>query len=61
MFPLITGGMSVSMPAPEEDELKPNTEVVMSHITDRSRIMVVNSPNNLIGVVLAYDDLMSFG
>jgi len=56
---LITGGTPVSMPALEENEFKLNADVVMSHVTDRSRIMIVNSPNNPTGAVFSYDDLAS--
>ncbi len=58
---LIAGGIPVSMPALEENEFKLNAEVVMSHVTDRSRIMIINSPNNPTGAVLSYDDLASLG
>ncbi len=56
---LIAGGMPVSMPALEENEFKLNADVVMSHVTDRSRIMIVNSPNNPTGAVFSYNDLAS--
>ncbi len=49
------------MPALEENEFKLNAEVVMSHVTDGSRIMIINSPNNPTGAVLSYDDLASLG
>jgi aspartate/methionine/tyrosine aminotransferase len=55
----MTGGMPVSMPAPEEDEFELNAEVVMSHITDKPHMMVVNSLSNPVGAVLVYNDLTS--
>ena len=58
---LIAGGIPVSMPALEENEFKLNADVVMSHVTDRSRIMIVNSPNNPTGAVFSYGDLASLG
>jgi aminotransferase len=56
---LIAGGTPIPMPALEENEFKLNADVVMSHVTDRSRIMIVNSPNNPTGAVFSYDDLAS--
>jgi len=56
---LMVDGIPVSMPALEENEFKPDADVVMSHVTDRSRIMIVNSPNNPTGAVFSYDDLAS--
>jgi aminotransferase len=56
---LMAGGTPVSMPALEENDFRLNADVVMSHVTDRSRIMIVNSPNNPTGAVLSYDDLAS--
>ncbi len=58
---LIAGGVPVSTPALEENEFKLNADVVMSHVTGRSRIMIVNSPNNPTGAVFSYDDLASLG
>lgn len=56
---LIASGTPVSMPTLEENDFKLNADVVMSHVTDKSRIMVVNSPNNPTGAVFSYDDLAS--
>jgi len=56
---LMVDGIPVSMPALEENEFKPDADVVMSHVTDRSRIMIVNSPNNPTGAVFSHDDLAS--
>jgi len=58
---LIAGGIPVSVPALEENEFKLNAEVVMSHVTGRSHIMIVNSPNNPTGAVFSYNDLASLG
>ena len=55
----IAGGIPVSMPALEENEFKLNAGVVMSHVTDRSRLVIANSPNNPTGAVFSYDDLAS--
>lgn len=56
---LIADGKPVSMPVVDGNMFKLNEDFVMSHITDRSRLMIVNSPNNPIGAVFSYDDLAS--
>ena len=54
---LMAGGVPVSMPMLEKDDFKLDAEVVMSLITDRSRVMIINTPNNPTGSVLSYDDI----
>jgi aminotransferase len=56
---LIASGIPVSMPLLEENGFRLNAEAVMSHVTEKSRIMIVNSPNNPTGAVFSYDDLSS--
>jgi aminotransferase len=56
---LIAGGKPVSVPLLEENEFRLNAEVVMSHVTDKSRVLIVNSPNNPTGAVFSFDDLSS--
>lgn len=46
-----SGGTPVSMPVLEENEFRLNAGVVMSHVTDGSRIMTVNSLRNPTGAV----------
>ncbi|UCE96838.1 MAG: pyridoxal phosphate-dependent aminotransferase [Candidatus Bathyarchaeota archaeon] len=53
----IAGGVPVSMPILENDGFKPNLETVMSLITNRSRVMIINSPNNPTGSVFTSGDL----
>ena len=54
---LMAGGVPVSMPMLEKEYFKIDAEVVMSLITDRSRVMITNTPNNPTGSVLSYDDV----
>lgn len=54
---LIAGGIPVSMPMLEDDGFKPNVEAVTSLITKKSRVIILNSPNNPTGSVLTYDEL----
>ena len=56
---LMAGGVPVSMPLLEENDFRLNADVVMSLITDKSRVMILNSPNNPTGSVLSYDDISS--
>lgn len=56
---LMTNGVPVSMPVLEENDFRLNAGVVMSHVTDRSRLMIVNSPSNPTGAVFSHDDLAS--
>ena len=54
---LIAGGIPVSMPMLENDGFKPDIETVTSLITKKSRVIIINSPNNPTGSVLTYDEL----
>ncbi len=48
----MASGVPVSMPLLEKDGFSVDEEVVISQITERSRMIVVNSPNNPTGSVL---------
>lgn len=56
---LLAGGVPVSVPLLEDNGFKPSIETVTSLVTDKSRVMMLNSPNNPTGMVLSYDDLAS--
>lgn len=56
---LMADGISVSVPLFEKDGFKYNADIVMSHITDKSRVMIVNSPSNPVGHVLSYEEAVS--
>jgi aspartate/methionine/tyrosine aminotransferase len=45
------------MPLLEKNSFTLNAETVMPLITDKSRVIIVNSPNNPTGSVLSYHDL----
>ncbi len=53
----IAGGTPVSMPMQENDGFKPDMETVTSLITKKSRVIILNSPNNPTGSVLTFDEL----
>lgn len=55
---LIAGGDPVFVPLHEGDAYKLDADVVMSHITDKTRVIIINSPHNPTGAVFSYDDLL---
>jgi len=54
---LLAGGVPVSVPLLEENEFKPSIDDVISLITSKSRVMILNYPNNPTGAVLSYDEV----
>jgi len=54
---LLAGGVPVHIPLLEKREFKPSIADVMSLITDKSRVMIINYPNNPTGAVLSYDEV----
>lgn len=55
---LLAGGVPVSVPLHAENGFKLDVDAVMSRVTDRSRVIIMNSPNNPTGAVFSYDDLL---
>ncbi|MEM3696077.1 MAG: pyridoxal phosphate-dependent aminotransferase [Candidatus Bathyarchaeia archaeon] len=53
---LLAGGVPVYVPLREENSFKPSVEDVISRITKRSRVMILNYPNNPTGAVLSHDE-----
>ncbi|MBA7560171.1 pyridoxal phosphate-dependent aminotransferase [Candidatus Atribacteria bacterium 1244-E10-H5-B2] len=51
------GGIPISVPVYEENEFKISPESIKKRITNRTKILMLNSPNNPTGAVLDYDDL----
>jgi len=56
---LLAGGVSVSFPLLEENDFKPSIDDVMSRITNKSRVMILNYPSNPTGTVLSYDEAVA--
>jgi len=54
---LMAGGAPVFMPLLEKNGFKIEEEDVISQITKKSRVMIINSPNNPTGAVLSRGDL----
>jgi aspartate/methionine/tyrosine aminotransferase len=55
---LIAGGVPVSVPTRESNGFKLDVDAVMSRVTDKSRVIIINSPNNRADAVFSYDDLL---
>jgi len=51
------GGIPVLVPVYEENEFKLSPESIKKRITNRTKILMLNSPNNPTGAVLDYNDL----
>jgi len=51
------GGKPISVPVYEENEFKISPESIKKRITNRTKILMLNSPNNPTGAVLDYDNL----
>jgi aminotransferase len=55
---LLTGGKPIHVSIRKLGGFHLDAETVMSHITKRSRAIIINSPNNPTGTVFSYDDLL---
>lgn len=53
----LAGGVPVCVPLLEENAYKPSCDDVMSLVTPRSRVIILNYPNNPTGAVLSYDEV----
>lgn len=53
----LAGGIPISVPILEENGFKPSINDVISLITDKSRVMILNFPNNPTGAVLSYEEI----
>jgi aminotransferase len=54
---LLAGGVPVHVPLLEQNDFRPIVDDVTSLVTDRSRVMILNYPNNPTGAVLSYDEV----
>jgi len=51
------GGVPVPVPAYEENQFRLKAEDIKKKITDKTKILMINSPNNPTGAVLDFNDL----
>ncbi len=53
----LAGGVPISVPLLEKNRFEPSINDVMSLITDRSRVIILNFPNNPTGAMLSYSEV----
>lgn len=53
----LAGGDPVAIPLLEENSFKPSLDDVTSLVTAKSRVMILNFPNNPTGSTLSYDEV----
>jgi aminotransferase len=53
---MLAGAEPVAIPLLEKNEFRPSIDDVTSLITTKSRVMIINFPNNPTGAVLSYDE-----
>jgi len=53
----LAGGVPVHVPLREDNDFRPSMNDVTSLITGKSRVMILNHPNNPTGSVLSYDEV----
>jgi aspartate/methionine/tyrosine aminotransferase len=54
---VLAGGVPVSVPVLEKNGFKPSVDDVMSLITKKSRVIILNYPNNPTGAVLSFNEM----
>jgi len=54
---ILAGGIPVHIPLLEKNGFKPSIEDVTSLITNRSRVMILNYPNNPTGATLSFNEI----
>lgn len=55
----LAGGIPAPIPLHAENDFKPTISDVTSLITEKSRVIILNYPNNPTGAVLSYDEVAS--
>jgi aminotransferase len=53
----LAGGVPVLMPCLEKDNFRLTPDVLMEHITPKSKVLILNFPNNPSGAVMRREDL----
>ncbi|SEV92818.1 aromatic amino acid aminotransferase apoenzyme [Thermococcus thioreducens] len=54
---ILAGGKPVEVPTYEENEFRLNVDDLEKHVTEKTRALIINSPNNPTGAVLTRKDL----
>ena len=53
----LAGGIPVPVPCREKDEFKLTPDALMERITGKSKVLIINFPNNPTGAVMRREDL----
>ena len=53
----LAGGISVPVPCLEKDQFRPTPDAIMERVTQRTKALVLNFPNNPTGAVLHREEL----
>lgn len=54
---ILAGGKPVMVPTREEEEFKPRIEDLEKHVSEKTRAIIINTPNNPTGTVYTRKDL----
>ncbi len=54
---ILAGGKPVEVPTHEENEFRLSVDDLKKHVTEKTRALIINSPNNPTGAVLTRKDL----
>lgn len=54
---LLAGGKPIEVPTHEENEFRLSVDDLKKHVTEKTRALIINSPNNPTGAVLTRKDL----
>ena len=58
---ILAGGKPVEVPTYEENEFRLSVEDLEKHVTEKTRALIINTPNNPTGAVLTKKDLEEIG
>ncbi len=58
---ILAGGKPVEVPTYEENEFRLSVEDLEKHVTEKTRALIINTPNNPTGAVLTRKDLEEIG
>ncbi|WP_456395228.1 pyridoxal phosphate-dependent aminotransferase [Thermococcus sp.] len=58
---ILAGGKPVEVPTYEENEFRLSVEDLEKHVTEKTRALIINTPNNPTGAVLTRNDLEEIG
>lgn len=57
----MAGGVPVFIPTAPDEGFRPSIEVIREKVTDKTKALIVNTPNNPSGLCLKKEELEAFG